>query len=57
MDDGIYESYELFILGSILFIPGSYHSFIAFMACKKAPGYSFEEVSVMESEDYFNDDE
>ncbi|CDW82088.1 UNKNOWN [Stylonychia lemnae] len=56
MDEGFYKAYELFILGSILFIPGSYHTFIAFMACRRVEGYSFEEVAVFD-ENYNKDDD
>ena len=55
-DEGISKSYEFFILGSILFIPGSYHTFIAFMACRRVDGYSFEDVAVFD-EDYNKDDD
>ena len=41
LDVGIYESYEKFILGSILFIPGSYHTFIAIMALLGKEGYDY----------------
>ena len=30
--EGLVNSYEILLLGSILFIPGSYHTFIALMA-------------------------
>ena len=39
-----------------MFIPGSYHSFLAFMAYRKVEGYSFEEVAVFD-EDYNKDDD
>jgi hypothetical protein len=55
VEEGIYNSYELLLLGSILFIPGSYHTFIAFMACRKVPGYTYEEVAVFD-EDLNKDD-
>ncbi len=54
-EEGIWESYELFLLGSILFIPGSYHTFIAMMACRRVPGYSFDEVAVFDEN--FNKEE
>ena len=54
MEEGISGSYELFILGSILFIPGSYHTFIAMMACRRVPGYTFDEVATFETD--FNKD-
>ncbi len=56
LEAGISGSYEFFLLGSILFIPGSYHTFIAFMACKKVPGYTFDQVSVFD-EDFNNLDD
>ena len=49
------SAWEFFVLGSILFIPGSYHTFIAIMACKKVPGYEFDQVSIFD-EDLNNDD-
>lgn len=55
IEEGIYQSYELFLLGSILFIPGSYHTFLAFMACRRVPGYSYNEVSVFD-EDFDKED-
>ena len=51
LEEGFYHSYELFILGAILFIPGSYHTFLALMACRKTPGYSYGDVAVFD-EDY-----
>jgi hypothetical protein len=48
MENGFKESYEFFILGSILFIPGSYHTFIAVMAYRQVEGYTFDEVSVFD---------
>uniref|UniRef100_A0A1L8D8S0 Transmembrane protein 230 n=1 Tax=Nyssomyia neivai TaxID=330878 RepID=A0A1L8D8S0_9DIPT len=45
----IHEKYldrqlPLFILGSIMFIPGCYHVVIAYRAFMKHPGYSFEDI-------------
>ena len=56
LDEGLYQSYELLLLGAMLFIPGSYHTFIAVQAFRKVPGYTYEEVTVMEGEAYFYDD-
>ena len=56
MEEGFYEAYEFFIIGSILFIPGSYHTFIAIMACKRIPGYSYEDVAIFD-ENYNKDDD
>ncbi len=47
---GLSGSYEFFLLGSIMFIPGSYHTFLAFMAFRGAEGYSFDDVSVFDED-------
>ena len=39
---GIKESYLNIILGFILFIPGSYHIFIAFGALTRMHGYNYD---------------
>lgn len=36
--------WPLFILGSIMFIPGFYHLRIAYLAFMQRPGYSFEDI-------------
>lgn len=36
------EALPLFMLGALLFIPGSYHSFIFLMIFRKVPGYSYD---------------
>ncbi len=54
LEGGITASYEFFLLGLIMFIPGSYHTFIAMMACRRIPGYSFDEVAVFDED--FNKD-
>ena len=53
---GIQESYEKFLLGFILFIPGSYHTFIAAMALLGRPGYDYQNLTTFESENFFDDD-
>ena len=50
------QPYELLILGFLLFIPGSYHTWIALMACCERQGYSYNDVSQFESDDWHNDD-
>ena len=50
------EPYEKLLLGSILFIPGSFHTFIAMMACLNKEGYSYQDVSSFESETFWDDD-
>lgn len=39
------QPYELLILGFLLFIPGSYHTWIAIMACCEREGYNYSDVS------------
>jgi hypothetical protein len=56
LDQGFLNSYEFFLLGGILFIPGSYHVFVALMACRKMPGYSYSDVAVFD-DNYGNDDD
>jgi hypothetical protein len=46
----------MFLIGGILFIPGSYHTFLALMACRRSPGYSFSEVAVFD-ENFDKDDD
>mmetsp|Transcript_23954 Transcript_23954/g.23623 ORF Transcript_23954/g.23623 Transcript_23954/m.23623 type:complete len:115 (+) Transcript_23954:11-355(+) len=53
--EGEASPWEFFILGFILFIPGSYHTFIALMACRKVEGYTYDQVCVFD-EDYGHDD-
>jgi hypothetical protein len=36
--------WPLFIIGSLLFLPGFYHVYIAYMAWRKFEGYSFEDI-------------
>ena len=50
------EPYEKLILGAILFIPGSFHSFIAMMACLNKEGYSYQDVSTFEPDNFWDDD-
>ena len=47
---------ERLALGMILFIPGSYHSYLAFMALRGVPGWTYEHLTVFENEDFHNDD-
>jgi hypothetical protein len=34
----------MIVIGSLMFIPGSYHTFLAYHAWKGTPGYSFNDV-------------
>mmetsp|Transcript_103987 Transcript_103987/g.143832 ORF Transcript_103987/g.143832 Transcript_103987/m.143832 type:complete len:85 (+) Transcript_103987:192-446(+) len=53
MNKGLSEAYEKFILGILVFIPGSYHTFMAFMAWRQHEGYSFEDCAIFEDDRYF----
>ena len=55
--EGISGTYEFFLLGAIMFIPGSYHSFIAAMAFRGAEGYSFDEVAIFDEDFNKKDDD
>ena len=50
------QPYELMILGFLLFIPGSYHTWIAMMACCEREGYNYNDVSQFESDEWHNED-
>lgn len=56
LDEGISKAYEFFLIGSIMFIPGSYHTFLACMAWRKEDGYSFEDVAIFDDDYDKNDD-
>ena len=47
---------ERLTLGAILFIPGSYHSVLAFNALRGLPGWDYEHLTVFENEEFFHDD-
>ena len=57
LEEGFSTSYEKLLLGLILFIPGSYHSFIACMALRGVQGYNYDNLTTFESDDFFNDDD
>jgi hypothetical protein len=40
-----------------LFIPGSYHTVIALLACLKYDGYKYDDVSAFETDEWHNDDD
>ena len=48
---------ERFVLGGILFIPGSYHSFLAVMVLRGVAGYTYEHLTVFESDDWHNNND
>jgi hypothetical protein len=56
MTGSISESYEKILLGLIMFIPGSYHSFLAVMACKKTEGWNYDDLAAFESDDFHDKD-
>lgn len=40
--------WPMIILGILMFIPGAYHTRIAYYAYKKVPGYSFDDIPEFE---------
>lgn len=34
----------MMIIGSLMFIPGSYHTYLAVQAWRRAPGYSYNDI-------------
>ena len=49
-------AWEKLMLGFIMFIPGSYHSFLAFMTWIGQDDYSYHDVSTFENDDFFHDE-
>ena len=49
------EPWELIVLGMLMFIPGSYHVFVALMACCEQPGYTYKDVSAYETDEWHNE--
>ena len=56
VEKGFSTSYEKLLLGAILFIPGSYHSLLAVMACKKTEGWNYDDLAAFESDDFHDKD-
>ena len=56
MEKPVSECLDKLILGLILFIPGSFHSFLACMALRGQPGYDYEHLTVFEDENFFDKD-
>ena len=52
-EKGDTEAYEKLILGFILFIPGSFHTFLAVQALRGAEGYDYEHLTVFENDKFF----
>ena len=50
------ECWEKIILGAILFIPGSFHTFLAVQALRGAEGYDYEHLTVFENDKFFEED-
>ena len=50
------EAYEKIVLGCILFIPGSFHSFLAFQALRGVEGWDYEHLTVFENDKFFDQD-
>ena len=50
------EAWEKIVLGLILFIPGSFHTFLAFQALRGIPGFDYEHLTVFENDKFFEED-
>ena len=50
------EAWEKILLGLIMFIPGSFHTFLAFQALRGAQGYDYEHLTVFENDKFFEED-
>ena len=44
------ESYEFILLGSIMFIPGSYHTFLLVQILRGVEGYDYELLDMFDQE-------
>lgn len=48
---GVEKSYPLFTIGSLMFIPGAYHTFLAYQAWYKVPGWEFDHIPSLMDDD------
>ena len=49
------EPWEKIVLGAILFIPGSFHTFLAVQAIRGVPGWNYEHLTVFENDQFFEE--
>ena len=49
--------YEKMLLGLLLFIPGSYHTVVAFLACQRTGGFTYDDVCTFEDESWHDKDD
>ena len=49
------QPYEELLLGAILFIPGSYHTFLAIMAFFEQDGFDYKDVATFENDEWWDD--
>lgn len=49
MPESFHESmWGLYLLGSLLFIPGAHYTYIAYQAYYGTPGYTYEDIPIMD---------
>lgn len=53
MHNTLGEASEKLAIGAILFIPGSYHSVLAFQALRGAAGWDYEHLTIFENDQFF----
>ena len=49
------EPWEKIVLGAILFIPGSFHTFLAVQAIRGVAGWNYEHLTVFENDQFFEE--
>ena len=54
--EGGTPAWEKIVLGFMLFIPGSFHSFLAVQALRGVQGYDYEHLTVFENDKFFEED-
>ena len=52
-----YAPFEKMLLGALLFIPGSYHTVVAFLAWSQSAGFTYDDVSAFEDDSFHDKDD